>query len=94
MTQHVIIWQTLNPPEEGSHPIPGLKNEVNSIYPATHDQGISLRQAALVAGLGLLIMTIAAPFLLPDADPGFLFITFLGESVFMLWLLIRGWKIQ
>jgi hypothetical protein len=38
-----------------------LKNEVNSIYPATHDQGISLCQAALVAGLGLLIMTIAAP---------------------------------
>jgi len=67
---------------------------VNSIYPATHDQGISLRQAALVAGLGLLVMTIAAPFLLPDAAAGFLFISFFGESVFMLWLLIRSWRIQ
>jgi hypothetical protein len=34
------------------------------------------------------------PFLLPESDPGFLSITFLGELVFMLWLLIRGWKIQ
>ena len=49
-------------PGKCSNPINGLKNEVSSIYPANHDQGITLRQAALVAGFGLLIMTFAAPF--------------------------------
>jgi len=34
------------------------------------------------------------PYLYPNAHLGFLFITFLGELFFMLWLLIRGWKIQ
>jgi len=38
-----------------------LRVEVSSIYPANHDQGITLRQAALVAGFGLLIMSFAAP---------------------------------
>jgi len=31
--------------------------------------------------------------LLPNADLGFLFVTFLGELFFMAWLLIRGRKI-
>lgn len=35
---------------------------MNVTFQATHDQGMSLRLAALVAGLGLLGMTIAAPF--------------------------------
>jgi len=35
---------------------------MNSIYPAQQDQGISLRQAALVAGFGLLVMIFTAPF--------------------------------
>jgi hypothetical protein len=34
------------------------------------------------------------PYLYPDANLGFVFITFFGEVVFMLWLLIRGWKIK
>jgi len=32
--------------------------------------------------------------LLVFAHLGFLFITFFGELVFVLWLRIRGWKIQ
>jgi hypothetical protein len=39
-----------------------LKKDMSALHPAAHDQGISLRQAALLAGLGLMIMTIAAPF--------------------------------
>jgi len=34
------------------------------------------------------------PYLYPNAHLGFLFITFFGELVFLLWLLIRGWKIK
>jgi len=40
----------------------GLKEEVSPINPAVHHQGISLRQAALIAGIGILIMAIATPF--------------------------------
>jgi hypothetical protein len=46
-----------------------------------------------VAGLGWIAYEVF-PFLLPDASLGFLFFTFMGETVFMLWLLIRGWKIK
>ena len=46
-----------------------------------------------IAGVGWLIYEIG-PYLFPDADLGFLFIAFTGEIVFMLWLLIRGWKIS
>jgi Domain of unknown function (DUF4386) len=34
------------------------------------------------------------PYLFPNAKLEFLSITFFGELVFMLWLLIRGWKIR
>jgi hypothetical protein len=34
------------------------------------------------------------PYLFPNAHLEFISITFLGELVFMLWLLIRGWRIQ
>lgn len=45
-----------------------------------------------IAGAGWLIYEVG-PYLFPSANLGFLFITFLGEVVFMLWLLVRGWKI-
>jgi hypothetical protein len=34
------------------------------------------------------------PFLYPDANLGFLFVAYLGELVFMLWLLIAGWSVK
>lgn len=43
----------------------------------------------VVAGLAWVIYELG-PFLLPDADLGFLPFAFLGEPVVMLWLLIRG----
>jgi uncharacterized protein DUF4386 len=45
-----------------------------------------------VAGLGFLISYLS-PFLYPDADLGFIMITFFGEVFFMVWLLLKGWKI-
>jgi hypothetical protein len=47
----------------------------------------------ILNGLGWLIDSLS-PYLYPTAHLGFVAITFLGELVFMLWLLIRGWKIQ
>lgn len=47
----------------------------------------------VIDGLGWAIDSLQ-PYLYPNAHLGFLFITFFGELVFMLWLLIRGWKIQ
>jgi len=47
----------------------------------------------VIDGLGWVIDSLQ-PYLYPNAHLGFLFITFFGELVFMLWLLIRGWKIQ
>jgi len=47
----------------------------------------------VINGLGWVINSLQ-PYLYPDADLGFIFITFLPELVLMLWLLIRGWKIQ
>jgi len=46
-----------------------------------------------IAGLGYPIYYLS-PYLYPNADLGFIFITFFGELIFMLWLLARGWKIQ
>ena len=46
-----------------------------------------------IAGLGYLIDNLR-PYLFPNADLGFLIITFFGELIFMLWLLIRGSKIK
>jgi hypothetical protein len=46
-----------------------------------------------IAGLGYLIDNLS-PYLLPNADLRFLMITFFGELIFMLWLLIRGSKIE
>jgi hypothetical protein len=46
----------------------------------------------VVAGLGYMINYLR-PFLYPDLDTEFLFVTFFGELVFALWLLVRGWRI-
>jgi hypothetical protein len=35
-----------------------------------------------------------SPYLYPNAHLGFLFVFYLGELVFMLWLLIMGWKLK
>ena len=46
-----------------------------------------------IAGGGWVIYCLG-PYLLPGADLGLLMITFFGELVFMLWLLIRGWSLR
>lgn len=47
----------------------------------------------VIDGVGWVIDSLQ-PYLYANAHLGFIFITFFGELVFMLWLLIRGWKIQ
>ena len=47
----------------------------------------------LINGLGWAIDSLR-PYVYPNARLGFVAITFFGELAFMLWLLIRGWKIQ
>jgi hypothetical protein len=47
----------------------------------------------VIDGLGWVIDSFQ-PYLYPNTHLGFLFTTFFGELVFMLWLLIRGWKIR
>jgi hypothetical protein len=47
----------------------------------------------VINGLGWMIDRLRLYFF-PDAPLGFLFATFFGEMVFMIWLLIRGWKIE
>jgi len=47
----------------------------------------------VIDGLGWVIDSVQ-PYFFPNAHLGFLFITFFGELVFMLWLLIRGWKVK
>ncbi len=47
----------------------------------------------VINGFGWMINGLQ-PYLYPDANIGFISISFFGELVFMLWLLIRGWKIQ
>ena len=46
----------------------------------------------IVNGLGYVVGTLG-PYIRPTASFDFIFITYLGEIAFMLWLLIRGWKI-
>ena len=46
-----------------------------------------------IAGLGYLINTLK-PFLFPTYNLGFIMITFFGELIFMVWLLVRGWRIK
>lgn len=46
----------------------------------------------VINGLGWLIDSLQ-PYLFPNANLGFIFITFFGELIFMLWLLIMGWRL-
>lgn len=46
-----------------------------------------------IDGIGWLVMELQ-PYLYPNADLAFLWITSLGELVFMAWLIIRGWRIE
>jgi hypothetical protein len=46
----------------------------------------------IINGLGWLVGTVG-PYVFPDADLGYVSISYLGEAVFMLWLLIKGRKI-
>ena len=47
----------------------------------------------VICGLGYLTDALK-PFLFPNLNSGFITITFFGELVFMLWLLIKGFKIE
>jgi hypothetical protein len=47
----------------------------------------------IVAGLGYLINGLK-PYLFPTINLDFAKFTFYGELIFMLWLLIKGWRIQ
>jgi hypothetical protein len=46
-----------------------------------------------IDGVGWIIDSLQ-PYFYPNAQLKYLFLTFLGELFFMLWLLIRGWKIR
>jgi len=46
----------------------------------------------LINGLGWIVNSLQ-PYLYPDAHLDFVFFTFFGELVFMLWLLIMGWRL-
>ena len=47
----------------------------------------------VIDGLGWVISSLQ-PYLYPNAPLNWIFYTYFGELVFMLWLLIRGWKIR
>ena len=47
----------------------------------------------VIAGLGYLLTTLK-PFLFPDVNLGFAEYTYYGELIFMLWLLIKGSRLQ
>ena len=47
----------------------------------------------VINGLGWITDSLQ-PYVFPNAHLGFIFVTFFGELFLMLWLLIRGWKIQ
>jgi hypothetical protein len=49
--------------------------------------------ALFIAGLGWMIVGLG-PYVLPNANLDFTFITAFGEVFFTLWLWIRGWKVQ
>jgi hypothetical protein len=61
------------------------------IYRSTYIPGI-IGILLVINGMGWIVDSLQ-PYLYPNAHLEFLFVTFFGELVFMLWLLIRGWKI-
>ncbi len=46
----------------------------------------------VINGLGWLVDSLR-PYFFPSAHLGFVAVTFFGELVFMIWLLVRGWKV-
>ncbi len=48
----------------------------------------------ILAGVGYLIEYNLKPLLFPGANTGFIMITFFGELIFMVWLLLKGSKIR
>ncbi|MGD0910404.1 MAG: DUF4386 domain-containing protein [Terracidiphilus sp.] len=46
-----------------------------------------------IDGVGWMVSSLR-PYLFPNAPLGYISITYFGELVFMLWLLIRGWKLK
>jgi Domain of unknown function (DUF4386) len=46
----------------------------------------------VINGVGWMVNNLQ-PYLYPNANLGFIFITFLGELILMAWLLIWGWRI-
>ncbi len=47
----------------------------------------------IVNGLGWIVSCLQ-PYLYPDTNVDFVFVTYFGELIFMLWLLVRGWRIE
>ncbi len=47
----------------------------------------------VVPGIGWIVYELS-PYLYPGANLDWLFYTFFGELIFMLWLLIAGWRIK
>ena len=47
----------------------------------------------MVAGLGYVVYNVGV-YAAPSVDLGLLFVTFFGELIFMLWLLIAGWTLR
>ena len=47
----------------------------------------------LIAGLGYIFSSLG-PYFYPDLDTSFLMITYFGELVFMIWLLVKGWRLK
>jgi len=47
----------------------------------------------IIAGLGYLLDTLRS-FFFPTVSLGYIMVTFFGELVFMLWLLIKGWRVK
>jgi hypothetical protein len=48
--------------------------------------------ALAIAGIGYIVYNLR-PYLYPDAEIGFVFATYPGELVFVLWLAIWGWRV-
>src|SRR5579871_1982091 len=47
----------------------------------------------VVPGIGWIVFELG-PYLYPNANVDWLFYTFFGELIFMLWLLIAGWRLK
>jgi hypothetical protein len=47
----------------------------------------------IINGLGWIVNSLQ-PYLYPNAPLGLVFVTFFGEVIFMVWLLIKGWTLK